>query len=147
MKKIEPKTASISSSSSSDWDWVEGGQAEIHDFHLEFSGRQPGEHQVRGLDVAVDQIEFLGGDERLLGLHGEFAEIRPGERSALDEFVERLAADEFHHHVGAVLVGADVVNGDDVRVLERGERAGFLDELAGGFLLQRRIVVGRRRSA
>ena len=120
----------------------EVGEAEVDDLGLEASGRQPVEHDVRGLEVAVDQAEVLGGDERFLDLEDQFAEIRPGERGFFDDLVEGLAAEQFHHHEGAVLVGSDVEDRDDVRMLERGEGAGFLLHLAGGFLALGVVVAG-----
>ena len=120
------------------------GEPEIDDFHLKFPGRKPSEHQVGGFDVAVDEIEFLGGDERFFRLQGELAEVCPSEGRAFDQFVESFATDEFHHHVWAVGVRADVVDGDDVRVLQRGEGPGLLDQLAGGFFLECGVASGDR---
>ena len=121
-------------------------QAEVHDLHLKFPGGQPGQHQVRGLDVAMDQIQFLRRDERLLRLDRQLTEIIPCQRCALDQFVQRLAIDQLHHHVGPVRVGAHVVDRHDVRMLQRGQRARFLDELPGAFLHQRRIILRHRNA-
>ena len=114
----------------------QGGQSEIDDLDLKFARWKPGQHQVGWLDVAVDQAEFVGRDQGFLGLKREFPEVRPCQRRVLDQFVERLAADQLHHDVGAFFIRVDVVDGDDVRVLERGESPSFLDQLARRFLAQ-----------
>ena len=119
----------------------QSGQAEIHDLHLEFARWQPRQHQIRRLDVAVNQVEFLRRDQRLLGLERHFPKVGPSQRCPLDQFVERLAADQFHHHIRAVLIRADVVNRDDVRVLQRGQSPGFLDQLPRRFFQQRWIIL------
>ena len=88
----------------------------------------------------MNQVEFLRGDECFLGLQGQLAEIRPGKRRALDEFLQSLAADEFHHHVWTIHIGADVIDRDDVRVLQGGQCTGLLHELARGFFLKFRVA-------
>ena len=110
------------------------GQAEINDFDLELAGGQPSEHQVAGFQVAVHQIELMGGDEGFLGLQGQFTKVRPSQRGPLDEFIQRFAADQFHHHIGPILIGPHVVNRDDVRMLQQRQRTGFLDDLLRGGL-------------
>ncbi len=82
----------------------QGGEAEIHDFYLEFPGWEPSEHQIRGLEIAMDHVQLLRGDECFLSLQCELAEVRPSERCVLDEFIERFAANQFHDNVGAVFI-------------------------------------------
>jgi hypothetical protein len=96
----------------------ENGQAEIHNFDLEFPGRKPSEHKVAGLQVAVDQIKVLRGNKCFLRLECKLPEVEPCERRVFDDVVKGLARDEFHDHVRPVLVATEIVNGDDVRVLE-----------------------------
>ena len=90
----------------------------------------------------MDQTEILRGHQRFLDLQRELAEVLPGERGLGDDVIERLPGEQFHHDEWSVLVGADVVDGDDVRVLERGQGAGFLLHLAGGFLALRALKSG-----
>src|SRR5262245_48472403 len=46
---------------------------------------------------------------------------------------ERHAVDQLHHDEVAVVCAVDVVNGDDVRVVQRRSRARFLGETAFSF--------------
>jgi hypothetical protein len=99
----------------------EHGEPKVHDLDLEFSRRQPSEHDVAGLQVAVNQVEVLCGNECFLGLQGEFPEIGPGEWGLPDDVIQGFACDEFHDDVGAFFVAAEVMDGNDVRMLERSE--------------------------
>ena len=114
----------------------ENGKAEVHYLDLKLAGGQPGEHQVAWFEIAVDQVKILSGDECFLCLQGQFAEVRPCEGGVRDDVVECFACDEFHHDVGAIFVAAEVVHGNDVRVLQGGEGSGFLEQLAGGLFGQ-----------
>ena len=61
----------------------------------------------------------------------KLAKIVFGQRAAFDDILERLALEQLHDDVGALLVAAHVINGDDVRMLERGEVARLVHELLG----------------
>ena len=89
----------------------------------------------------MDQVEFLRSDQAFHRLNRKFAEIWPCQWRAFDQLVQRLAIDQLHHHVGAVFVRSHVVNRHDVWVLQRGQCACFLDELAGGLLHEVRVIV------
>ena len=99
------------------------------------------EHQVGGLDVAMDHAAVVRGGEaggglvdrprRLLRRHLVLA-LEPGR--------ERLALDELHGEIGLPLPLADVVDLDDVRVVERGHGAGLAQEA----LLDALVVRERR---
>src|SRR5688500_3048305 len=51
-----------------------------------------------------------------------------GQFTASDALLERLAFDQFHRYKDGAIVLADLVDGDDVRVIELGRGAGFLDQ-------------------
>ncbi|MGC4014482.1 MAG: hypothetical protein QM755_08215 [Luteolibacter sp.] len=111
------------------------GEAEVHDLHLELPGGQPGQHQVPRLDIAVDDMEILRSDEGLLRLDGHFTEIPEGQRSLLHQFVQGLAGEHLHHHIGTILIRAHVIDRHDVRMLQGCECSGLLGELLGGLVL------------
>jgi len=101
-----------------------------------------GEHDVGGLEVAVEDAELVRGGEAVGDLDtGGERELQAG--GALgDDLVERLAGDVLHDNVGLVLSAglggclADVVDGGDVGVVDGGGEAG-LAQLRGADLLQR----------
>ena len=88
------------------------------------------EEGVGGLDVAVEDAGAVGGGEAageidperddLLGGHGE------------RDVVEGVAGEELGDEEGAVADLADVVDGDEVRVLELGDGAGLDGEAGAG---------------
>ena len=84
----------------------------------------------------MNHVQFVSGDQRLLALQREFPEIRPCERCILDQFIQRLARDQFHDDVWAVLIGTDIIDGDNMRMLERCQSSGLFHELPGGLLLK-----------
>ena len=68
-------------------------------------------------------IRELGGD--LKGL----LQPRP---SALQQVSKGRAFDDFHHDVELAVALADVVDRDDARMIQRGQRSGFLLETPDG---------------
>ena len=83
----------------------------------------------------MDEIEVLGGNERFLGLEGDFAEIVVSQRAPFDHFINSAAGKEFHHHVGSVLVHSGIKDSDNVRMLDRAEGGGLLEHGLGGLFL------------
>ena len=115
------------------------GEAEVEDFDLEERlGRAPGDHEVAGLEVAMDEAEGVGGDDGLEALVGEAKEVLELEGAADDDVFEGFAFDEFHDDVGALGVDAVVEDGDDVGVLEAGGGHG----LAPGLLDEFAVILG-----
>jgi hypothetical protein len=92
-------------------------QSEIEDF----DGTVRGDFDVSGLEVAVDDAAFVGGLESLGDLAGDGEGFVKGERALPDVLGEGGAFDEFHDQV----IGADVVDRADVRMVEGGDGAGF----------------------
>ena len=117
------------------WLGVELGEPEVDELDLKLSAREPSDHDVGGLEVTVDEVEILRGDECFLCLDGDFAEVFKDERAFFDHFVDGPASEELHDDVGAFFIDACVEDGDDMRVLDGGERGCFLQEVFDGFFL------------
>ena len=89
------------------------------------------EHDVRRLDVAVDDAEPVGIIERAgdLGADpGDGLERHPARLAQM--LVERDAVEQFHGDIGKAVRLADVVDGDDVGVRERAGGPGLAQEAA-----------------
>jgi hypothetical protein len=115
------------------------GDAEVH--HLDGAAR--GEHDVGGLDVAVDDARAVRVGERIEHARGELQRALGDDLAAVAQHLAQgHALDELHHdvrhgHLGrAVLLFAGVVHGDDVRVVEARRRL----RLAAETRLERRVA-------
>jgi len=107
------------------------------------------QHHVRGLDVAMEDAALVGVADREAHLHeGREQAVAPvgahhrgvARSVALDDLGERDAANALHREEGAaVAIDAEVVHGDDRRMLEPRLDAGLAHE-AGAHLGVRRIV-------
>ncbi len=131
--------------------WARAGGIEVGLVHVEAAGKAEveyldeaaiGEHDVGGLEVAVEDAELVRGGEAVGDLDsGGERELQAG-RALGDDLVERLAWDVLHDDVGLVLSAglggglADVVDGGDVGVVDGRGQAG-LAQLRGADLLQR----------
>src|SRR5690606_13926224 len=88
------------------------------------------DHDVRRLEITVDDAARVGVVDALAHLEKDIEqtpEAELGERlgiarlSLLEDRLERLTAYELHREVGAPIgIDAEIVDGDDVRVLELG---------------------------
>ena len=94
-------------------------EPEVHDAH----GAVAPDHDVLGLEVAVDDAGRVrrrqpapGGDEHV-------QDLAPASRLRAQPRVDGLAFDELHRDVDAIVDGARVVDGDDVRVRQARDRA------------------------
>jgi hypothetical protein len=102
------------------------GDPEVGDLH----GAVVGEQDVAGLDVAVDQAPVVGVGQgradvgRRPPARGPRSARRPRSPAAAS------ALDQLHDDVGLALVGAGVVDGDEVGVVEPGDVAGLVLEPA-----------------
>ena len=99
--------------------------------HEDFTERA--DHDVGGLQVPMQDAPRVGEGHRVADAQKQPKTV--GHRGhRVDVFVEPLAFDELHgvEHA-AVLQGADIVHGDDSRVLEACEHLRFADQAAGQF--------------
>ncbi len=98
------------------------GDAEVHDLRL----TAVADEDVRRLDVAMDDAVLVRVREPAAGL-GDDVELLPeGQRIAPNAILEILPLQILHRDEGSsLLVVAEVVDGDDVRVLESRHRFRF----------------------
>ncbi len=88
-------------------------------------------HHVVGLEVAVHDPGRVGLGEALGDLGPDLEDATRGHRLAVaHELVERRAQDALHHDVRKAGGLADLVDGDDVRVIEGGRGPRLLCETA-----------------
>ena len=99
-----------------------------------------GEQDVRGLQVAVDDVLLVGEVHRPGQRFHQFGRRARRLRMPIDERVERAAVHEFEREVRQPVVLADLVDLDDVRVLQPGDGPGFLIE--AGELLRAGVPAG-----
>ena len=93
----------------------------------------PVEQNVARLDVAMDEPLSVGLAQRACDLQDDLHRGLVGESpSLLDEDVQRGTVDEFHEDVGQAALLAVVEDLDDVLVLDRAGRPGFVLEVQGG---------------
>jgi len=78
-----------------------------------------------GLDVAMDDASVVSGVESVGAVDTDFEEAFEFERVRGDDVLERGAVEKFHGDEGATVFFTDVVDGADVRVIQRGCGAGF----------------------
>jgi hypothetical protein len=83
------------------------------------------DHQVLGLQVAVDDPDAVGARESFRCLRGEAERPLREHRPRVQQRAQRVALDQLHRDVGDAVALADVVDRDDVRVVERAGRARF----------------------
>ena len=121
---------------------AELGEAEIEDFELKFPRGLPDHHDVGRLDVAVDDVVRLRGDEGLEGLINHLGEILLGQDTTGHRLVEGLALEQFHHDETALLILPHVEDSDDVGVVQARERLSFGDQFVRRFL---HLILGRIR--
>ena len=98
------------------------GEAKVQ--HLDAVADQ---HQIAGLQIPVDDPLVVGGHERIGDLRAERDGVGDGKPAALEPRGQRFTVDQLHHQE----IGPDVVQRADMRVVERGDRAGLPFEAAG----------------
>jgi hypothetical protein len=98
------------------------GDTEIHDL----DDARAIEHEIAGLDIAMDDAHAVGGadaEERLPEERDGF--LRRDGAAAIDELLKRVAFDVLHDHDGIALVDEKGVERGDVGVVQVGLGAGF----------------------
>ena len=120
----------------------ERGEAEVADLDEVPVAEAHHEHQVRGLEVAVEDAPLVGAVEARERVDGDRDGALDGERTVHgDDLRERAPAQVLHDHVGPAAFIAEVDDIDDVRVADAGRGARLaLEALDGRFVLRDRGV-------
>ena len=111
-------------------------EAEIENFGLAAIG----EKNIRGLDVAMNDVFGMCGVQRVGGLNAGFQQSIKRQRPAGDAMLQRRALQQFHRDVTASLVFADFEDGADVRMAQRSGGARFAQEALERQLVLRNVV-------
>ncbi len=98
------------------------GGAEVRDL----DGIVGGEHQVRGLDVAVDDVAFMRELQRAAGLIHDAQRARQRKGVAvIEQRLQPLSLDQLHGDVVEAVFLARVENHHDVGMRQQASGAGF----------------------
>ncbi len=92
-------------------------------------------HDVFGLQVPMDDPDLVGLGEALGDLRRDREEAAQRQRPRGEELAQRLSLDQLHRDEERAVRLADVVDGQDVRVIQRGGRAGLLLEARAGLAI------------
>ena len=97
-------------------------QTEIQDF----GGAIGRNHQVVGLQIAMNDADFMCLGERVGNLCRDRDGLAKWYRPRGEQLTHRLAANQFHRDVVRAVYVSEFVNGDDVGMIQRARRTGFL---------------------
>ena len=99
-------------------------------------------HDVVGLDVPVDDAPAVGVVQGLGDLHGKMQRLAPVEGTFLLQILlERDPLDQLHDDVVGLAGAGNVIDTDDIRVRQHGDRLGFRVEPAAELLVPRKFVL------
>jgi hypothetical protein len=91
------------------------GKPEIQDLRV----APPADEHVRRFDVAMDDAVRVRRLDRVGDLGREVHDASLGQRPRLEQVLQRLPLEQFHHQEAASLVLAEVVDGADIGMIER----------------------------
>src|SRR5205823_12743302 len=95
----------------------------------------PRHQNVFGLDVAVDDSRLMRSGQTVSDADEQIDDLAPVARFSVSPLAQRAAVDPLGDDVRAAFELADVVNGEDMRVIERRGRLRFeLKATAGGMI-------------
>ena len=110
--------------------------AEVHDLRAAVLGQ----HDVARLQIAVDDARIVRDRQTVGDLAGDLDHARGLQPLPLDRAVERLPGDELHDDERPAVQVADVVDGDDVRVVEQGRQPRLARQALGRDAVRRQLV-------
>jgi|GEM_PF-7025908 len=106
-------------------------QSEVENFHPTILSQE----QVLGFKIAVDDALGVGGGEALGNLCGHLDGFGSRQRASGHTGTQRLTLQKFGDEIGAAFVGSEVEDRQDVGMVERSRRAGFLLETPQAILV------------
>jgi hypothetical protein len=110
----------------------------------------PGHEDVAGLEVAVDDPLRVGCCESSCDLCRDLDRLAQGQWPLLQPLAERLPLEQFGDQVRHALVRADIMQGENVGVIQRGDRARLLlsgeGARVGGESCRRTLIATSRPS-
>ena len=112
------------------------GQAEIEDLEASFLG----DPEVAGLQISMHDPLLVSSREPPCHLDGQFSGSARGEGSFLKAGAKGLTFEQLHHHVGRILVIGKIVDGEDVRMAERGQGLRLPLEASQGVRALRQVL-------
>ena len=99
------------------------------------------EHDVRRLDVAVDDSELVGRSDPARDLRHQLGGLVPREAAALlEHLLERASGAVLHDVVVVAIRDSDVVDGDDVGVLDARGESGLAPESLDRLAIRQRAA-------
>jgi hypothetical protein len=113
-------------------------QAEINNFHGEVTAILANEHDVRRLDVAMDQALLLRCTQGTSHLRSNLQRHQDGDGAfAFDIGLDRLSIDKFHRIEIVIALSSEMENGRDIWMAERRGSARLAQKpLLGSFAVQ-----------
>ena len=129
-------------------------EAEVHDPDPRRPAFLARDHDVLGLDVAVDHVARVAVLERIGDLDGDVENFTEAERSAPEDAAQVRPLDDRHHEKERAVVAADVVDRDDPGMVhlsddlrlaleslfDLGREFGRCEDLHGDVAIQHRIA-------
>ena len=98
-----------------------------------------GDKDICRLDIAMNDALAVRRVEGIGDFDPDGEELIQFHRTAVDQVLERLAAEAFHHDEGMAFMLADLVNGADVGMIQRGGGAGLAAKTLEGLRVLGRI--------
>ena len=98
------------------------GDAKVEHLHIAIAP----DHDVLGLDVAVHNSSIMRGCQRRGSLNCDFQNVRKLEVSFIKTTPQRFTFDQLAGNVIERIYLTDIVDGDDVGVIQRQQRARLL---------------------
>ncbi len=83
------------------------------------------DEDVLGFEITMHEAAFVRGGEPARDLRAVLDHLAHRQPAIAQPLAQRLSFEQFHHGEGASVVHAEIVNGEDVGMRQRGDRAGF----------------------